>query len=97
MIVPTLSGPTLAVKLKLTTPLLELSALPVTVSQEGVLLITVQGHCAPVLTVNVPVPLVAGTFSAFEDKVYAQPLSWVTVKVCPPTVIVPVRLGLGFA
>ena len=61
----------------------------------GALETAVQVQPAPVLTVKLPVPPLAGIAGLFiAESEYVQPLDWVTINSLPPTVIFPVRAGL---
>ena len=94
MIVPTRWLVTLlAETLNVTVPLPDPLAPPVTTIQLAVLAAD-QAHPAVVVTVNEPVPPAAGTDCDTGEIEYAHgagAAACVTVKVCPATVIVPVR------
>ena len=85
----------LAAAVKLTVPL-PLPVLPEVIVIHGELLAAVQVHPVDVVTVTLPVPPVALTFKLVGETVKVQPDCWLTVKVCPPAVIVPVRGGPAF-
>ena len=85
----------LAAAVKLTVPL-PVPVLPEVIVIHGELLLAVQVHPAEVVTVTLPVPPAAFTFKSVGVTVKVQPDCWLTVKVCPPAVIVPVRGGPAF-
>lgn len=76
-----------------TVPLPVPLAAEVRVSQSGLPLTTVHGQLLfPVVMLKLPVPPVFGTFAELGESVYVQvDADWVTVKVVPATVSVPVR------
>ena len=96
VIVPVLSGPVFAATEKLTVPLPLPGEPPVTVIHEAVLTAV---HSQPVelVTLKLLFPPAAGIFVEVGDKAKLQPLVWVTSKVCPLTVIVPVLSNPVFA
>src|SRR3712207_2715917 len=59
----------------------------------GTLLAAVHGHPAVVLTLTDPVPPAAPMLRLVGAMEYVQPSDCVTLKRCPPTVIVPARGG----
>jgi hypothetical protein len=61
------------------------------------LLAAVQAHPVAVVTLTEPDPPLAGALCEVGLMVNEQPLVCVTVKVCPATVIVPVRDALWLA
>src|SRR5688572_14578366 len=88
--VPVRAAPLLAATVKLTVPLPVPDAPAVIVSHSS-LLTAPQVQVPPVVTVTLPVPPALGTAWLIGAMVKAQGASWVTVKVRPATVIVPVR------
>jgi hypothetical protein len=69
---------------------------PVTLIQSA-LLAAVHVQPAAAVTPTVPEPPSPGTLVLVEERAYEQPAGWLTVKVCPAAVIVPVLAGPGFA
>ena len=91
------AAPVLAAAVKLTVPF-PVPVLPEVIVIHGELLVAVQVHPGEeVVTVTLPVPPAALTFKLVGVTVKVQPDCWLTVKVCPPAVIVPVRGGPAFA
>src|SRR5205814_1170960 len=81
----------LAATLNVTVPLSVPLGVPVTVTQLTPL-VAVQLHPAPVVTVKDPVPPDDGSDCEIGESAYVHgAAACVTVNVCPPTVIVPVR------
>src|SRR5213593_3462988 len=70
---------------------------PAVIVIHGTLLTAVHTQPPPEVTVTVPGPPATGTFCADGAMVKVHPLSCATVKVWPPTVIVPDRGAPGFA
>ena len=95
--VPVRAGPLFAVALQLTMPLPVPLAPAVTLSQEGSLLAAVQGQPAPAVTVTEPVAAAEDELLLVGLRATEQPLAWLTVKVWPAAVIVPLRAGPLFA
>jgi hypothetical protein len=54
-------------------------------------------HPAATVTATVALPPLLPMSWLPGEIEYEQPAAWVTVKVCPPAVIVPVRCGPVFA
>jgi hypothetical protein len=69
---------------------------PVTLIQSE-LLAAVHVQPEPAVTPTVPVPPSPGTLALVAERAYEQPPGWLTVKVFPAAVIVPVLAGPGFA
>jgi hypothetical protein len=69
---------------------------PVTLIQSA-LLAAVHAQPAAVVTPTVPEPPSPGTLVLVAERAYEQPPGWLTVKVWPAAVIVPVLAGPGFA
>lgn len=73
-------------------------AAEVSVSQEAELL-AVHAHDAPVLRLALPVPAAAEIEADVGERLYVHttfPAAWLTVRVCAPTVIMPMRAAPAF-
>jgi hypothetical protein len=94
--VPDLEPPAFPAALKATVPLPLPFAGEVMVSQLALL---VELHPQPLaaVTLTLPVPPAAGTFSLVDDSAYVQPVPWLTVNVWPAAVMAPLRAGPLFA
>jgi len=92
VIVPVRCGPVLAATVNWTVPAPEPLAPAVMVIHES-LLAAVQAHPVAAVTLTDPDPPLAGKLCEAGLMVNAQPLFCVTVKVCPATVIAPMRCG----
>jgi hypothetical protein len=69
---------------------------PVTLIQSA-LLAAVHAQPAAAVTPTVPEPPSPGRLVLVAESAYEQPPGWLTVKVCPAAVIVPVLAGPAFA
>jgi hypothetical protein len=86
--VPVRAAPEFAATLRFTVPS---SLVPVTVIQ-GALLVAVQSQAAPVVTFRLVEPPLAGALKLVGVIVYVHgATAWLTLKVCPATVTVPLR------
>ena len=90
--VPVRAGPVLAATVKPALPLPEPLAPLVTVIQLA-LLVAVQAQPAPLVTFTVPVPPAATKSCELGAILKVQPFAWLTVKICPAMLSVPVRAG----
>ncbi len=96
VIVPVRGGPVWAATENCTVPL-PLPLAPAVMVIQASLLAAVHAHPVAVVTLTEPDPPPAGTVCEVGLRVNEQPELWVTVKVWPAMVIVPVRCGPVFA
>ena len=92
VIVPVRCGPVLEAAVNCVTPL-PLPLAPAVMVIQALLLVAVQEHPVAVVTLTDPDPPLAGRLCEVGLMMNTQPLFCVTVKVCPATVIVPMRCG----
>jgi hypothetical protein len=92
VIVPDRDGPVVDAAVNVTVPD-PLPLAPDAMAIHDALLVALHAHPDPAVTATLPLPPEAGIVCVSGDAANVQPWPCTTVTVCPPTAIVPVRVG----